>query len=286
MDGYAEYQNLLSNAMNDYNAKVSNAKETYATKLASVDAVRDQIEKATDTIGGIMLTEPLTEGAKKLLTSAGREELSKGLSKIADKVSEKLRPYTQQPSEVQRSTGEPAEPTVEEQYQSTLGEVRTGASDYGGTPLQELAPTERTAIPRPPTQEEALAEIRSRPPRINTPDDVPSGGGEVGAGSTGNNVSRDVAQTGQDAVVDDAANVTKDVATTAENLGADAAGDALDAAGAALDLDPFTAIFGLLLGGIGAIVGGVEGANSIKNPTLPKLPPLANTSVQMGVGGQ
>lgn len=283
MDGYAEYQNLLANAMNDYNAKVSNAKETYATKLASVDAVRDQIEKATDTIGGIMLTEPLTEGAKKLLTSAGREELSKGLSKIADKVSEKLKPYTQQPAEVQRSTGEPAEPTIEEQYQSTLGEVRTGAPTES-IPLDELAPTQVT--PPPPTQEEALAEIRSRPPRINTPDDVPSGGGEVGEGATGNNVSRDVAQTGQDAVVDDAANVTQDVAGAAEKVGADAAGDALDAAGAALDLDPFTAIFGLLLGGIGAIVGGVEGANSIKNPTLPKLPPLANTSVQMGVGGQ
>ena len=283
MDGYAEYQNLLANAMNDYNAKVSNAKETYATKLASVDAVRDQIEKATDTIGGIMLTEPLTEGAKKLLTSAGREELSKGLSKIADKVSEKLKPYTQQPAEVQRSKGEPAEPTIEEQYQSTLGEVRTGAPTES-IPLDELAPTQVT--PPPPTQEEALAEIRSRPPRINTPEDVPSGGGEVGEGATGNNVSRDVAQMGQDAVVDDAANVTQDVAGAAEKVGADAAGDALDAAGAALDLDPFTAIFGLLLGGIGAIVGGVEGANSIKNPTLPKLPPLANTSVQMGVGGQ
>ena len=53
MDGYADYQNLLANAMNDYNAKVSNAKETYATKLASVDAVRDQIEKATEVFGPV-----------------------------------------------------------------------------------------------------------------------------------------------------------------------------------------------------------------------------------------
>jgi len=51
----------------------------------------------------------------------------------------------------------------------------------------------------------------------------------------------------------------------------------------ALLADPFTALFGLIAG-IGTIVGGIEGAESHKNPTVPKPPPMANVSTQFGIG--
>lgn len=280
MDGMGEYQNLLARAMNEYNSRVSNAKEEYATKLASVDAVRDNIEKATDTIGGIMITEPLTEGAKKLLTSAGREEIRSGLNKIADKVASKLKPYTQQPTEVDAGTGGTPEASAEEEAQQALGGQERGmAEEAGGTPMEDLGlrledlPFPEAGLPGglPPNRAYAQAS-----------QEAGHSSGDVGAGEGGNAVSDDVAQTAQDAVVDDAATAATEGASDAVGAGV---GDALEAVSGALDLDPFTALFGLLLGGVGAIVGGIEGANSIKNPSLPKVQAIANTSVQMGVGG-
>lgn len=54
--------------------------------------------------------------------------------------------------------------------------------------------------------------------------------------------------------------------------------------GAALDFDPFTALIGLFVG-IGGLIGGIEGADSIKNPPAPKLPTQELVSVVKGAGG-
>ena len=67
-----------------------------------------------------------------------------------------------------------------------------------------------------------------------------------------------------------------------ETAGEDALNTGLDLGGELLaDIDPLTAVFGLILG-IGSLVGGMEGANSIKNPPIPKMPPMAQSSVQFG----
>jgi hypothetical protein len=48
--------------------------------------------------------------------------------------------------------------------------------------------------------------------------------------------------------------------------------------------DPLTFLFGLILG-VGTIVGGIEGGKSaVKNPAVPKPPPIANVSTQFGIG--
>ena len=54
--------------------------------------------------------------------------------------------------------------------------------------------------------------------------------------------------------------------------------------GAALDFDPFTALIGLFVG-IAGLVGGIEGADSVKNPPTPKIPTQEQVSVQYGAGG-
>jgi len=51
----------------------------------------------------------------------------------------------------------------------------------------------------------------------------------------------------------------------------------------ALDFDPITAIFGAILG-IGTLIAGAAGANSIKNPSIPKLPPVSQVATQFGIG--
>ncbi len=54
--------------------------------------------------------------------------------------------------------------------------------------------------------------------------------------------------------------------------------------GAALDFDPFTALIGLFVG-IGGLIGGIEGADSIKNPVKPPAPAQELVSVVKGAGG-
>ena len=68
----------------------------------------------------------------------------------------------------------------------------------------------------------------------------------------------------------------------AETTGEDTLTTGLDLGGEILaDIDPITAVFGLILG-VASLVGGMEGANSIKNPPVPKIPPMAQSSVQFG----
>jgi hypothetical protein len=263
MEGMQEYQQLLANSMNEYNSKVSNAKEEYQTKLASVDAVKDQIEKATDTLGGIMITDPITQLIKKGVTKTGREEIVKGGSEILNRVGEKLKPYTQQPTQVDSGSG--TAPTTEEQ------EYAQRLSTQGQEGTSEAIEMETRGVPAE-AETSFGAEVASSDPATS----------EIIRQSGSQEAGMEATQSGQDAVVENADQVASDVGSAADSAGV----DAVEGIAGALDLDPFTAFLGLLIGGVGAIVGGVEGANSIKNPAIPKPPPLANTSVQLGVGGR
>ena len=70
--------------------------------------------------------------------------------------------------------------------------------------------------------------------------------------------------------------------TAGEIAGATAGETAVDVAGASLMDNPFTFFIGLAMM-IGGIVGGVEGSRSVKQPTTPKPPPIANVSTQFGM---
>lgn len=101
----------------------------------------------------------------------------------------------------------------------------------------------------------------------------------------------DAEGSGQEAVVNSAGTEASSVDATANAVG-DAVGDAVGgglstevpdiAASIFADLDPFTAIFGLIFG-IGSLIGGIEGANSVKTPPVPKPPPMVQSSVQFGL---
>ncbi len=120
-----------------------------------------------------------------------------------------------------------------------------------------------------------------------------SGSGDAEAGEEGG----EVAQQDSIGTVQDVSNALKSATGGGEGLaegggalaeGGSALGEGggavAEGIGAALDFDPFTALIGLFVG-IAGLVGGIEGADSVKNPAQPKIPGQEQVSVQYGAGG-
>jgi hypothetical protein len=276
MDGYAAYSEMLRDAVAQQGLKQRQVMDKFQEKLADTERVKQLIDTATEGVGAALGTPAIGMGVKAVT--------KKAVGLVADAIGK---------PQVTREVGEPAEPTEAEQYQSNLGQpARTAPSDYGGTELQT-----REVIP---SQEEAIEQSRAlqaQQPRI-TQEDLPEGAGEVrdemsrpvgeGEGSSeATNAAGEAEQSAQSAT--DAATS----GTAAEGAGLDAGEAAADAASAAtaadvgveagLLSDPLTAIFGLIFGIVTAVAG-AEGAASIKNPSVPKIPAIANVSTQFGIG--
>lgn len=282
MDGYAAYTEMLRDAVAQQGLKQRQVMDKFQEKLADTERVKQLIDTATEGVGAALGTPAIGMGVKAVA--------KKAIGLAADAIGK---------PQVTRQVGEEATPTEEEQYQTNLGQpARTAPSDYGGTPLEDLGPEVQTRLP--PTQEQAIEQSRAlqAQQRAPTQEDLPEGAGEVrgemsrpvgeGEGSSeGTNAAGEAEQSAQSAT--DAATS----GTAADGAGLDAAEGAADAADAATAVDagveagllsdPFTAIFGLIFGIVTAVAG-AEGAASIKNPSIPKIPTIANVSTQFGIG--
>lgn len=286
MDGYLKYQNLLSSALQEQAAAGTKARTTFQTAVEETEGKKAEIDRFTE-LGEAPLVAKFSE---KIVGTAGKglDSLTGGaVSKVKDLVNNKIKQtVTNAKNQLTKSTQPKVEADAEEPIE-----------------MQEMSSP--TSVETAPTQEEALAEIRSRAQRITTQEDLPEGSGEIQPGATANNVSEATesqsqpisgttnadASNGQavgpdaDAMADASADASSNaVANTGSSLteGLSAGADAgLDTGGAALLDDPFTFIVGLAML-IGGAVGGAEASRSVKTPSPPKPPPIANVSTQFG----
>ena len=90
MNGAFEYRNLLSQAMSDYNEKVSDAREKFEAKNAIVEGIKASIERATDIPAAAFLTKPLETTVNVIGTEKGRKALKEGVKKVSDIIKNKL----------------------------------------------------------------------------------------------------------------------------------------------------------------------------------------------------
>jgi hypothetical protein len=286
MDGYAAYSEMLRDAVAQQGLKQRQVMDKFQEKLADTERVKQLIDTATEGVGAALGTPAIGMGVKAVT--------KKAVGLVSDAIGK---------PEISRQAGEEATPTEEEQYQSNLGQpARTAPEDYGGTPLEDLGPEVQTRLP--PTQEQAIQQSRElqAQQRAPTQEDVPEGAGDIqgemgrpvggGEGSSeGANAAGDAEQSAQSAT--DAATSGTAAEGAGLDAGAEAGGAAADAAAGAtaadvgveagLLSDPLTAIFGLIFGIVTAVAG-AEGAASIKNPSVPKIPTIANVSTQFGIG--
>jgi len=176
------------------------------------------------------------------------------------------------------------------QQASRVGEVNPDLPDIPGltdAPRDSLAPM-RDLMNRQPQGQENGGVRQEQTTESGTGDASADASANPEAGSVG--TSQDVSSAIESAEASGGASAGAEggAAAGAEAGGAAAAepvGDAVaEGIGAALDFDPFTALIGLFVG-IGGLIGGIEGADSIKNPPAPKLPAQELVSVVKGAGG-
>ena len=241
------------------------------------------------------------------------------MEKVAKKVAGKVVSAIQRrltPQEQAPEAEEEAEPIEEARTEATtdLGGAGEETSAFAGEAEQSLGEVGTSiqdlilGAPESMTQIDFLSALRQRavgdqlePMRQlmrersqqegtteeETPEEDPVGAGE---GSTETaNAADETQQAASSASADAAEGETSTAAeggleggeAAAEVGGETAAEVGIDAS---LLADPLTAIFGLILG-VGLAAAGIGGAESIKNPSLPKLPKIANVSTQYGIGG-
>ena len=332
MNGAFEYRNLLSQAMSDYNEKVSDAREKFEAKNAIVEGIKASIERATDIPAAAFLTKPLETTVNVIGTEKGRKALKEGVKKVSDIIKNKL--------ENKKVDDAGEQETAEPKNIQTAAEAPE--------PVESQIAETSFITPPAPTQEEALAEIRSRATPQLSNQDLPEGAGIVrGKFVEGQYVPVEEEeqtdalkdslapmreemmarqqdnfngqqnpsgqeqpeaqdqQNAQSATQNDSAGAT-DSAGAEGGIGegssgatSQAVGDAAENFGSKVDagltaalpetegvldaLGPVGWLVGLFLG-VGTLVGGIEGANGVKNPSVPKPPHIASVATQFGIG--
>ncbi len=302
MEGSFEYRNLLSNVMTDYNNEVSEAKEKFEAKNAIVEGVKASIERATDIPAGIFLTKPLESGVKYITGKEPgtfvKEGVERGVKKVSDIIKSKLErtrpPVTEaEPRDVtfenplyEGPTEAPEITTFEPRMTSAFDtplldtlpeeEVTSRLIEAGGisqaraaqagvmdqlAPMREMMQRDPRGQAQPEADTQANAQATTQSDSAGATD---SAGSEGGIGGGAEEATTDaVAAAGEDAGVEAGA-------VAGAEVGLDALG-------------PVGWIVGLFLG-IGTLVGGIEGADSVKNPSVPKPPHMASVATQFGIG--
>lgn len=335
MDGSFEYRNLLSQAMSDYDEKVSEAREKFEAKNAIVEGIKASIERATDIPAGAFLTKPLETGVKYISSEKGRTALKEGVKKVSDTIKNKLQNKKvneageEEPTELQdlnRPTPEAQqrimdtdpedldiEPTLTDigaesesvlsrffslsradqtlQMIEAAGITARRAAARQAQELSDLlpdlpgigeAPRDSLAPMREMMQSQQDNFNRQQNPRGQ---DQPEADAQENAQATTQSDSAGATDsTGVEGGISEGVEeaTTGAVADAAESAGAEAAG----ITGAEIGLDalgPVGWLVGLFLG-VGTLVGGIEGANSVKNPSVPKPPHMASVATQFGIG--
>jgi len=283
MDGYAAYADLLRSAVAQQGTEQREAMEQFQEKLAGSGREKGLISTASEGFGAAFAVPAIQKGVK----AVGKEIATRVLGEIKNK----LKPPAVEPEEELGDAGDAART----QAANDLG----GAGERGFVETGEELTT-REVIP---SQEEALAQIRARPPpQGTTGEDLPEGSGEiegeisrpVGAGE-GSGETANAAGEAEQAAQGATANAAGGAGAAEGGIEGGAAGAAESAvpsvaplaAEGGIDLallaDPLTAIFGLIFG-IGIAAAGIAGADSVKNPSVPKVPTIANVSSQFGIG--
>ena len=295
MDNYFGYKNLLESSINAYESKVSDANSKFQSGLMEVQGVKRLIEQTTQPIGDLFLAGPLKDVAKGVI------------KKAAGFLTDKINPAPQ--------TAETVSKDVEMKTINTE-EGGPGGDLPEGDPLEELSDFKAPVNPfagntdLPAGMDSEAIELFGRPKGVGDATEW------LNKAATEAKAPPAAAQTEEQVELNERSSLeqtAKTAQTDAENAakaktsgdgegeggegdgeealdGEEAVDDTLattDAVDAtvetALLADPFTALFGLILG-IGTIVGGIEGAESHKNPSIPKIPPIANVATQFGVG--
>ena len=287
MDNYFGYKNLLQSSLDSYDAKVSNANSKFQSSLMENQGVKRLIEQTTQPIGDILLTGPLkdiTKGVGKKAVNFLNEKFNPK-PQTGETVSKEVELKTINSEEGAPSPDLPETNPAQELSNFTEPENMFGNSINdlpGGMSSQEMELFGKPKSEDPSDWLNKTAdEAKENQPVSQTEDQV-----EL-------NEKASLEQTAKNSSsATDAENAAK---TSGEELGEEGGevggevGGELAAEGGelaaetALLADPLTAIFGLILG-VGTIVGGIEGADSVKSPSIPKLPHIANVATQFGIG--
>lgn len=288
MEGYAEYQQLLNSSIQDAQSKGFEAQSKYEGALGAAEQVRATIDRATEGVGDIFLVKPseqLLSTIKGKVSDAVSSYSRKHFTKVSRQQGETASENDVSPDvEAQQSLGQsPQEGAYEEegtqmrtyfndntQLETAFGDkinttdtdtaemlAEHGREQLGGPDYRENFNGEQQQTPATQAQEGSAADTTTADSSAAT--DATSGGGLDAGGAAG-------AAEGE----------------VGESLGV---GEGLEVgADVGLLADPLTFLFGLILG-VGTIVGGIEGGKSaVKNPAVPKPPPIANVSTQFGIG--
>jgi hypothetical protein len=255
MEQYLQYQQLLSKNIAEQEEEAQALKERFEGKLAETDEQKALIERTTDAIGGLFMVKP-------------SEALAKVSGRLAEKGVQQVKDF------------------VGKGVEELKTKVTRGIEPSTEAPETQPTETELTTISEPEETMNIQDLIMEQDPEISDPTEGMSAqqtrrtdGTETQEGEGGQTL-QEAEQSGQEATTNATGESTTEA--TSEAVGDAGLDSGLEEAGSILaDIDPVTAIFGLLFG-IGSLVGGMEGANSIKNPPVPKIPPMAQSSVQFG----
>ena len=286
MDNYFGYKNLLQSSLNSYDSKVSNANSKFQSALLENQGVKRLIEQTTQPIGDILLTGPL-------------KDITKGVAKKAvDFLNDKINPQPQtgetvgKDVELKTINTEEGEPSPDLPETNPVQELSnfTEPENMFGNSINDLpagmSSQEMELFGKPKSEDpsewlnKTADEAKENQPVSQTEDEVQL------------NEKASLEQTAKNSSsATDAENAAKTSGEAAGEEGGEVAAEGGElaaeggelAADTALLADPLTAIFGLILG-VGTIVGGIEGADSVKSPSLPKLPHIANVATQFGIG--
>ena len=349
MESYLQYQQLLSENIQDATIASSSIKEKFEEQLGQVKELKDEIERVTDGIGGILGVKPIETIGKvggRLLKKTGQgiaDQFKEGIKSVKEEAQEKISPTetTEGPSEgrvveFDNPLYDPDTP-IETPEMPTPAEVPTSSVEIHsfGDILNDRNLFKRYVTEQQPELaesggdegiEQARIHLRDNADELDldleNPQFVQSGiEPEARPGATSNRIgqllrenenpqieqpsnnntgpnagesaSSEVTsgeQSAQDAVVNSAG----EVASSAENTGKAIAENALKTGGTDaledvgsflgdlfLDIDPFTFLFGAVA--TAATIGaGIAGADSVKNPSIPTPPKIAQASTQFG----
>jgi hypothetical protein len=257
MDGYGAYAEMLRGAVAQQAVKQREAMDAFQGKLADTERLKSIIETSTEGVGAAFSTPALGQGVKAI---------SKVIAgKVVKRIEDKLRPKPIEP-----------EPTEEDIAQSTRTQA---AEDLGGA-------GERNFV----ESGEELQQMGELPEQIEAQEESSRPVGEGEGSSETANASGDAEQAAQSATEATAEGASSTAAEGGLEAGAAAATE-LETGATATEIgldatllaDPLTALFGLILGGVIAAAG-IGGADSVKNPSVPKTPTIANVSTQFGIG--
>jgi len=268
MEGYAEYQNLLSDNLSTAEAQFQNAKEKFESGLARAGELKGVIDRTTEFIGAPFLIDPLKKG----LTGA----FKKGVEKLTGKKFKQDQPQDKPQEKVETKTDTPNENPEPNEAPEGETQVERQFQPYGDEP----APPPRNA--QPSQVESGEGEEPYRLPGDNRPPESTTRGAESfqeGAsaepGEAGAGAEQETSFGGEGALTQDVAPAVAE--NVGENIGENVG---IDLTEGLLDADPFTAIFGLIFGAL-TIGGGIAGAEDVKTPSAPQFK-MPQASTQFG----